>query len=87
MLKANVLHLVFTNELCRTFIKMIMDRNRVVLWRIRMLFFILVNLFILILFLYVCTVFCFRYLSGLTPTEFFFHAMGGREGLIGELNK
>lgn len=23
-----------------------------------------------------------NYLSGLTPTEFFFHAMGGREGLI-----
>lgn len=22
------------------------------------------------------------YLAGLTPTEFFFHAMGGREGLI-----
>jgi DNA-directed RNA polymerase II subunit RPB1 len=22
------------------------------------------------------------YLQGLTPTEFFFHAMGGREGLI-----
>lgn len=22
------------------------------------------------------------YLAGLTPTEFYFHAMGGREGLI-----
>lgn len=23
-----------------------------------------------------------NYISGLTPSEFFFHAMGGREGLI-----